>query len=105
VTSSELPRWQLVNPEGAARPTGISLAARPATLEGGTVGLAWNGKPGGEIALDELATLLAEQVPDLRVVRYWQTVPESVSERELSPTVIQWMAAAQPDVVVVSQGD
>ena len=83
----------------------ISPAARPATLEGKTVGLAWNGKPGGEIALDEIAVLLAAQVHDLRVVRYWQTVPESVSERELSPVVIQSMAAVQPDVVIVSQGD
>lgn len=98
-------RWELVNPEGAARPTLLSPAPRPTSLAGKTVGLAWNGKPGGDTALDEIAARLAEQVPDVRFVRYWQTVPASVSERELSAAVIASMAAYQPDVVVVSQGD
>ena len=103
--TTEPQRWELVNPEGAARPATISPAPRPASLAGKTVGLAWNGKPGGDIALDEIAALLAHQVPDVHFVRYWQTLPESVSERELSAPVIQSMAASKPDVVVVSQGD
>ena len=103
--TTEPQRWELVNPEGAARPTLITPAPRPASLAGKTVGLGWNGKPGGEVALDEIATLLGQSTPDIRFVRYWQTVPESVSERELSATVIQAMAASKPDVVVVSQGD
>jgi hypothetical protein len=104
VTAEPL-RWELVNPEGAARPTLLSPAPRPTTLEGKTVGLAWNGKPGGDVALDEIAARLGEQVPGVRFVRYWQTLPASVSERELSLAVIQSMAACAPDVVVVSQGD
>ncbi len=103
--TTEPQRWELVNPEGAARPATLQPAPRPASLEGKTVGLAWNGKPGGEVALDEIAALLASEVPEVRFVRYWQTLPESVSERELSATVIERMAASKPDVVVVSQGD
>jgi hypothetical protein len=98
-------RWELVNPKGAARPATTSPAPRPAALEGKTIGLVWNGKPGGDVALNEIATLLAAQVPNVRFIRYWQTLPESVSERELSSPVIESMAAAKPDVVVVSQGD
>jgi hypothetical protein len=105
VVSVEPVRWELVNPEGAARPAMISPVRRPAALAGATIGLAWNGKPGGDVALNEIAKLLAEQVPDARFVRYWQTLPESVSERELSSSVIESMAAARPDVVVVSQAD
>jgi UDP-N-acetyl-D-mannosaminuronic acid transferase (WecB/TagA/CpsF family) len=104
VTAQPL-RWELVNPEGAARPALLSPARRPTSLEGKTVGLAWNGKPGGVAALEEIAARLAEQVPGVRFVRYWQTLPASVSERELSPAVIQSIAASGPDVVVVSQGD
>ena len=98
-------QWDLVNPEGACRPASLRPAARPSTLEGKRVGLAWNGKPGGEHALDEIAALLAERVPGVRCIRYWEAVPESVSQRELSGEVIQAMAACKPDVVIVSQGD
>jgi hypothetical protein len=104
VTAEPL-RWELVNPEGAARPTLLSAAARPATLEGKTVGLAWNGKPGGDAALDEIAALLTEQVPGVRCIKFWESLPASVSERELSGAVIQSMAACEPDIVIVSQGD
>jgi hypothetical protein len=104
VTHSPL-HWELVNPEGAARPVSLTPAPRPATLAGKTVGLAWNGKPGGDDALNEIAALLEQQVGQIAFVRYWETVPESVSQRELAPPVIQAMAAARPDLVIVSQGD
>jgi hypothetical protein len=98
-------QWELVNPEGACRPASLRLPPRPTSLEGKTVGLAWNGKPGGEHALDEIARLLGEQVPSVRFIRYWEEVPDSVSPRELNARVIQAMADRQPDVVLVSQGD
>lgn len=97
--------WQLVNPEGAAPGVSLAPAARPAQLAGKTVGLAWNGKPGGDHALEEIAALLNEHVQDVRYIKFWQTVPETVSPRELRGEVIQAMAAAKPDVVIVSQGD
>jgi hypothetical protein len=98
-------RWELVNPEGAARPVSLAPAPRPATLDGKTVGLAWNGKPGGDDALQEIAAVLGEQANGIRFIRYWEALPESVSERELSSEVIRAMAASQPDVVIVSQAD
>jgi hypothetical protein len=98
-------RWDIVNPEGAARPQQLTPAPRPLSLTGKTVGLAWNGKPGGDVALQEVADLLAQNTPDVRFIKYWETLPESRSERELSPSVIASMAAQQPDVVIVSQGD
>ena len=97
--------WDLVNPEGASRPVSLEPAARPATLKGKTVGLAWNGKPGGDEALDEIAALLRRHVGDVDFIRYWETLPESVSQRELSADVIQSMAEREPDLVIVSQAD
>jgi hypothetical protein len=97
--------WDLVNPEGASRPVSLEPAARPATLNGKRVGLAWNGKPGGDEALDEIAALLRQHVGDIDVIRYWETLPESVSQRELSADVIQSMAELEPDLVIVSQAD
>src|SRR6185436_9443909 len=98
-------QWELVNPEGAARPVSLSPAPRPPTLEGKTVGLAWNGKPGGNEALDEIATLLGQQVAGIRCIKYWEALPESVSQRELSTDVIGKMARFEPDLVIVSQAD
>jgi hypothetical protein len=97
--------WELVNPEGAARPVSLAPAARPATLDCKTVGLAWNGKPGGDDALEEIAAVLGEHASGVRFIRYWESIPESVSQRELSADVIRAMAASQPDVVIVSQAD
>jgi hypothetical protein len=97
--------WLLVNPEGAARSTSLTPAPRLTTLAGKTIGLAWNGKPGGEEALDELASLLGQRAEGLRFIRYWQTLPRSVAPRELDPETIQAMAALGPDAVIVSQGD
>ena len=98
-------RWELVNPEGAARPVSLAPAARPATLDNKAVGLAWNGKPGGDDALEEIAAVLSEHASGIRFIRYWEALPESVSERELSPDVIRAMAASNPDLVIVSQAD
>jgi hypothetical protein len=95
--------WDLINPEGAARSSGVTPAARPASLK--TIGLAWNGKPGGQDALEEIADLLTEHAPGVQFVEFWQTVPESVAPRELSPDTIRAMAAHQPDLVIVAQAD
>jgi hypothetical protein len=103
--TSELVRWELVNPEGAARAVTLTPAPRPTTLEGKTVGLAWNGKPGGDVALEHIAELISQGTPNVQFIKYWQTHPASRSERELSASVIDEMAASRPDVVIVAQGD
>lgn len=97
--------WELINPEGAARPPSVGPAARPARLRGATIGLAWNGKPGGREALEELARLLEDDVGELQFIRYWEVLPDSVSPRELRQDTLRAMAARQPDVVIVSQAD
>ena len=98
-------QWELVNPEGAARPVSLAPAPRPADLAGKTVGLAWNGKPGGDHALEEIDARLAAQADGIRFIRYWRVLPDSVAPRELSRDTIRAMAAYAPDAVIVAQGD
>lgn len=97
--------WDLVNPEGAARDSSLTPALRPEELHGKTIGLAWNGKPGGEEALEEIARLLAEHVSDIHFIKYWEEVPDSVAPRELTQETLTAMAARQPDLVIISQAD
>jgi hypothetical protein len=105
MTSSTSITWDLVNPEGAVRTTALSPARRSADLRGKTIGLAWNGKPGGEEALEEIARLLREQVSGLRFIKYWQAIPDSVAPRELSQDTIRAMVGCKPDLVIISQAD
>jgi hypothetical protein len=97
--------WDLVIPVGAMRPASLTPAQRTDTLTGKTVGLAWNGKPGGEEALEEIAALLGQSFAGVQFIRYWKDVPESVSPRELGASTISAMAARRPDIVIVSQAD
>lgn len=97
--------WELVNPEGSVRSTTLTPAPRVRSLDGARVGLAWNGKPGGQEALEEIARLLGQSVAGVQFIRYWETVPESVSPRELSADTIATMAGQRPDLVIVSQAD
>lgn len=97
--------WDLVNPEGAAQSSVITPAARPADLNHKTIGLAWNGKPGGQDALEEIARLLDERYAGVQFVKYWEVLPESVAPRELGHATIRAMAEHHPDLVIVAQAD
>ena len=99
--------WELLNPEGVTKAEAIGPAPRPASLRGKTIGLSWNGKPGGKEALEAIAELVAEREPSVQFIRFWQAVPESwaVQLRELDDGTIRKMASLQPDLVITAQGD
>ena len=99
--------WELINPEGVCKAESAKIAPRLTTLEGKTVGLYWNGKPGGKEALGEIANLLSQEVKDIKFIRYWEAVPDiSVyTGAEFEQKIVQDMAALKPDVVICSQGD
>ena len=50
-------------------------AARPATLDGLTLGLVWNGKRGGDIALKRAADLVCARYKGVKVIRYDGSMP------------------------------
>jgi hypothetical protein len=60
----------LLDPTGERRPTSRLRVARPASLEGLTVGLLDISKPRGDVFLSTLESLLATRAPNLRAVRY-----------------------------------
>jgi hypothetical protein len=48
----------------------VSPASRPASLRGKTVGLVWNLKSGGDVALEHIAKLLNQRFEGMRFRRF-----------------------------------
>jgi hypothetical protein len=61
--------WTLVNPEGVIKIEPMKVNAHPATLEGKTVLLRWNGKHNGNNFLDRVAELLARDVKNVKIIK------------------------------------
>jgi hypothetical protein len=74
-----------------------SPAAREPSLTGKRVGLLWNGKRGGEVALDRIGQLLLERSGVASVKRYNGSFP--------FPPALLEEAIKQSDVVVGATGD
>ena len=72
-------------------------APRPRTLDGLTLGLLWNGKRGGEVALMHAAQLLQGRYQNLKTIRYDGSMP-------CPPAMVQ-RAHQECDVVIGSTAD
>ena len=69
-------RLDVLNPTADKYGTDVAgLAARPAGLPGQTVGLLWNGKPNGDIALRAIGAELESQFDGLRTRFYSGSIP------------------------------
>jgi hypothetical protein len=106
-----LQEWTVVNPEGviAVTPMGdIKVNPRPATLEGKTVMLHWNGKPNGDHVLDRVAELLSKESKGVKILKNWQVAPETAmnsGKPDVSEKNVATMAKYKPDLVIGSQAD
>lgn len=86
----------------------IQLNPHPATLEGKTVLLRWNGKPNGDKFLTRVSELLTEQVKGIKVIQLWEVDPStavSSDDAALSVQIAEKIAAQNPDLVIASQCD
>lgn len=86
----------------------IQMNAHPASLEGKTVVLRWNGKPNGDKLLSQIAELLTQQVKDIKIIKLWETAPETAVSSESAEVSAQFadkIAALNPDLVIASQCD
>jgi len=64
------------NPVATKAPLYVKSADRPASLAGKRIGLLWNGKPGGDIALNVLEEHLSKRYPDATFWRSdWYSYP------------------------------
>src|SRR5262249_35822257 len=90
---------EVLNPvalsEGDVKASGA--APRPASLDGLRLGLIWNAKRGGDVALVKAGQLIQGQCKDVKVSRYDSTRPCEKSLLE--------KAKQECDVFIISTGD
>ncbi len=99
---------KLINPEGVVNIEPMNLTPHPASLEGKTVVLQWNGKQNGDNFMNQIAALLSENVKNIRIIKAWQEAPEVkiISQNpEKSKHLAQRIAAFKPDLVIAGQAD
>jgi hypothetical protein len=102
--------WELINPEGmvaAIKP--VEVAPHPTSLEGKTILLRWNGKPGGNMFLDHVAELLAKAVPTAKVIKLYEIEPGTgrynTTIGEAAAEMSKAVKTYRPDIVIASQAD
>ncbi len=101
-------QWELVNPAGVIKITPIEMPPRISTLEGKTIGLKWNMKPGGNIFLDRVAELLKEKVPSAKIIKFYEVEPTTVPQSanmDVAEQKARIIAKYKPDIVIGSQCD
>ena len=90
---------EVLNPvaqsEGEGKASGS--ARRPRSLDGLTLGLLWNSKRGGDIALAKAGELVSNKYKNVKVIRYDGTMP---CEKELMERARQ-----ECDIFIGSTGD
>ncbi len=86
----------------------VKVNAHPASLEGKTVVLRWNGKMNGDKFLTRIGELLTQQVKGIKVIKLWETDKATAAiskDGEASEEVAKKIANLKPDLVIASQAD
>ncbi len=97
-------QWHLLSPVGKPARAVFEGAGRSGDLNGMTVGLLWNGKPGGEVLLDEVGRALSERFPALQTVKFWETRPATVTAYGMDSEDVRFVAA-NADLVIGGSAD
>lgn len=92
-------RYSLHVPTAAPTTASAGRAPRRASLEGGRIGVLWNGKPNGDVYLETLTTLLGSQLRDLNFL----TCSKPSSSQAAPPTVLEQLMSCHG--VVTALGD
>lgn len=86
----------------------VAYNAHPASLEGKTVVLRWNGKYNGDKLLNKVAELLPQQIKDVKVVKMWEVDKATAvisDSMENSMAIVKKIADQKPAMVIASQAD
>ena len=86
----------------------MKMPSRPASLEGKTVLLRWNGKYNGDKFLSRVGELLIEQVKNVRIVKTWEVDSNTAiisKKMEVSEQIASKIAALKPNIVISAQAD
>lgn len=104
--------WELVSPAGIVSIKPVKQTPHPATLEGKTVALRWNGKQNGNHFLDRVAELLTEKVKNIKIVKVYEREPWTnltagppYMSAEDAKRIARTVAGYKPDLVIASQAD
>jgi len=62
--------WEVLNPEAEYEKSVSMLAPRLTSLSSKKIGLFWNGKPSGDILLDEIGNLLQGRFKNVELVKF-----------------------------------
>ena len=86
----------------------VKLNPHPASLEGKTVLLRWNGKFNGDKYLTRVGELLTEQVKNVKIVRLWELDKSTAAickDLQASEQVAAAVVKIKPDIVIAVQAD
>jgi predicted transcriptional regulator with HTH domain len=86
----------------------VKLNPHPASLEGKTVLLRWNGKYNGDRFLIRIGELMTQQVKDVKIIKMWEVDKSTVAiskNAEVSEQVAVSIAKLKPDLVIAAQAD
>jgi len=86
----------------------VKLNPHPASLEGKTVLVRWNGKFNGEKYLTGVAELLTQQVKNVKIIKFWETDKSTAAiskNLQASEQVAAAVAKLKPDLVIAAQAD
>ena len=84
--------WVLLNPTAEVESDNFKISARLPDLKGKTIGLYWNGKPNGDVFLNEVAHHLSARFDGLKIVRIWELKPETKTVYGNSTDNLEFMA-------------
>ena len=93
---------KILNPQATTAITPVGLASRVSDLSGRTIGLYWNMKAGGDVALEQTARFLGEHFPKAEFKYYVGSVGATI--RHATAEDAQRMAS-ECDAVVGTTGD
>jgi hypothetical protein len=86
----------------------VKLNPHPASLEGKTVLLRWNGKYNGDKFLIRVGELLAQQVKNVKVIKMWEKDSNTAvisKSGEVSEQITTKIEKLKPDIVITAQAD
>ena len=95
---------QVMNPAGDPPRAAFDAAGRVGELGRRKVGLFWNGKPGGDLFLDEVGRGLMQRSPGVEIVKFWETRPATITAYGNSAEDVRYMAESA-DLVIGTNAD
>jgi len=86
----------------------VKINSHPASLDGKTVLLRWNGKMNGDRFLTRVGELLTEQVKRVKIIKLWELDKGTAAiskNLQASEQVAEAIVKLKPDLVIAAQAD